>query len=109
MKGPITITRINTGAITAGTPVDGVTPSSGAKLRLLAYHLSVSAAAGVIFKDGGAADAVLFATPTLAINTPDPCDRLPGDGQLLSAANGKLRIDVSANAVVTGWVATSEE
>jgi hypothetical protein len=108
MKGPITITPFSI-AITAGTPADLVTPASGEKVRLLGYHVSPSAAGTVLFKDGGAADALVLRTPALAINTPDQCDQLPGDGMLLSAANGKLRLDAGATGTITGWVATSGE
>jgi hypothetical protein len=92
--------------VTAGTPAAIHTPASGKKFRLVAYRVSVSAAAGVLFKEG-AANSLVLRTPTLAINTPDG-ERL-GEGVPSAAADNVLKVDVTANATVTGWALVYEE
>lgn len=92
--------------VVAGAPQTIHTPAAGKKFRLAAYRVAVSAAAGVLFKEGAGATLILR-TPTLAINTPDG-DRL-GEGKLSAAADNVLSVDATANATVTGWAIVYEE
>lgn len=94
-----TYKSIDANAITAGSPEAAWTPTAGKRFVLLGWSLSVSAAASVIFQDG---DTVLFRTHKAAVDT---AIESPGDFRYASATKDRaLKIDVSANATVSGFV-----
>ena len=99
---------IDANAITAGTEETVWTPQSGSKIRLLGWCLSSSAAAAIEFQDSASSGTVIAQTPLLAAagihNSPDL-----GDGIVLSAADGVLKLDVTAGATVSGMVWGIEE
>lgn len=97
--GPLLTNEINA-VVTAGTPATVWTPAAGKKFRLVGYAVSVSAAAGVLFKEG-AGNTQIFRTPTLAINTPHELDRI-AEGILSATVDNALKVDTTANATVTG-------
>jgi hypothetical protein len=97
-------------SITAGTPATIWTPSSGKKFRLLGLSLSLSVAGQIIFKDGGAADAVILMSPKLAAAGIWTIGRDDiGNGLLGAAADGVLKVDVSGTGNVGGSVWGTEE
>lgn len=86
-------------AVTAGTPATVWTPATGKRFVLLGWSLSCSAAAAVILKDDATQ---IVRTPKVAIDTPT---NSPADFRFASAAkNNALKLDVSANATVSGFV-----
>ncbi len=99
---------IDANAITAGTEETIWTPQSGSRIRLLGWSLSSSAAAALEFQDSAASGTVIAQTPLLAAagihDSPDL-----GDGILLSAADGVLKLDVTAGSTVSGMVWGIEE
>ena len=99
---------INANAITAGSEETVWTPQSGSRIRLLGWSLSASAAAALEFQNSASAGTVIAQTPLLAIagvhDSPDL-----GDGILLSAADGTLKLDVTATATISGMVWGIEE
>ena len=103
-----TFKMIDANAITAGTEETIWTPQSGSKIRLLGWCLSSSAAAAIEFQDSAASGTVIAQTPLLAIagvhNSPDL-----GDGIVLSAADGVLKLDVTAGSTISGMVWGIEE
>ena len=103
-----TFKMIDANAITAGTEETVWTPQSGSKIRLLGWCLSASAATAIEFQDSAASGTVIAQTPLLAAagvhNSPDL-----GDGIVLSAADGVLKLDVSGNSTVSGMVWGIEE
>lgn len=94
-------------AITAATGATIWTPASGKKFRLMGYSFSASAAASLIFGDN-VVGTVIFRGPLLAAAGIDSQYNL-GNGFLSAAANNVLKLDVSANATVTGTVWGTEE
>lgn len=105
---PNVLYQIKAQAITAGTPVALQAPASGTKVRVISYHLSLSVAGSVLLKDHGAADAEVLRTPLLAAGVGQASPEM-GYGVQLSAADGKLAIDVSATGSVSGWIGVVEE
>ena len=103
-----TFKMIDANAITAGSEETVWTPQSGSKIRLLGWCLSSSAAAAIEFQDSSSSGTVIAQTPLLAAagihNSPDL-----GDGIVLSAADGVLKLDVTAGATVSGMVWGIEE
>ena len=103
-----TFKMIDANAITAGTEETIWTPQSGSRIRLLGWSLSSSAAAAIEFQDSSASGTVIAQTPLLAIagihDSPDL-----GDGILLSAADGVLKLDVTSGSTVSGMVWGIEE
>ena len=103
-----TFKMINANAITAASEETVWTPQSGSRIRLLGWSLSSSAAAALEFQDSSASGTVIAQTPLLAIagvhDSPDL-----GDGILLSAADGVLKLDVTATATISGMVWGIEE
>lgn len=97
--GPLLTKEINA-VVVAGTPATVWTPAAGKKFRLVGYAVAVSAAAGVLFKEG-AGNSLVLRTPTLAINTPHDIERI-AEGVLSAAADNALKVDATANATVTG-------
>ena len=103
-----TFKMIDANGITAGSEETVWTPQSGSRIRLLGWSLSASAAAALEFQDSASAGTVIAQTPLLAIagvhDSPDL-----GDGILLSAADGTLKLDVTATATISGMVWGIEE
>ena len=103
-----TFKMIDANAITAGTEETVWTPQSGSRIRLLGWSLSSSAAAAIEFHDSAASGTVIAQTPLLAAagihDSPDL-----GDGILLSAADGVLKLDVTSGSTVSGMVWGIEE
>ncbi len=93
-------------AVTAGTPVDVYTPTSGKKFRILAYHISLSVAGSVLFEDGTGNE--VLRTPLMAAGAGQASPRMD-NGILSAAANTHLFIDVSASGNVSGWIGICEE
>jgi hypothetical protein len=103
--GPL-VTKVFSTAIVAGVPATVWTPASGKKFRLTGWTLSPSVATFITFKDNAAS--LNVGTANLAINTPSKVT-LPGDGVVSSTADNPLKLDVGANATVTGMVWGYEE
>ena len=103
-----TFKMIDANAITAGTEETVWTPQSGSRIRLLGWSLASSAAAALEFQDSAASGTVIAQTPLLAAagihDSPDL-----GDGILLSAADGVLKLDVTSGSTVSGMVWGIEE
>lgn len=99
-------------AIAAGVPFDLWTPAAGKKIRLCGYRLGVSAACSVLFKEGvggAAAFGTGVRTPLIGANLSDGGDIAMGQGVLATTADDHLKLDVSANATVHGYVWGFEE
>lgn len=92
-------------AVVAGTPQTVWTPTAGKKFRLMFAALSLSVAGAVLLLDQAAE---MIRTPTLLAAAPFALPDL-GNGRLSSVANNLLRIDVTANGNVSGFVAGMEE
>jgi hypothetical protein len=107
VRRPVVFKTIAGVAVVAGTPQTIWTPGVGKKWRLMAYHLGVTAACAVIFKYG-AANTEALRTGLMAANTGVASPDM-GQGLMLGAADEALKIDVTANATVHGWVAGLEE
>lgn len=106
--GPLVTKEIAAVAVVAGTPAVVWTPASGKRFRLMGWSLGVSAAASVIFKEGAGNALIGVRTPVLAINGVD-AQFGAWPGVLSAAADNVLKVDVSANATVTGYVWGFEE
>ena len=108
--GGVVTKRVSAVAVVAGTPQAVWTPAAGKRFRLCGWSLGVGAAASIIFKEGaGNADiGGGVQTPVLPING---VDAQPGiwPGILSAAADNVLKVDVSANATVSGYVWGFEE
>lgn len=94
-------------AVVAGTPATVWTPASGKKFRLMGWALSLSVAGSIIFK-WGAANTIIIRTPALAAAGVHSFDQL-GNGAMPGAANDALKVDVTANGNVAGFVFGTEE
>ena len=103
-----TFKMIDANAITAGTEETVWTPQSGSKIRLLGWCLSASAATAIEFQDSAASGTVIAQTPLLAAAGVHTSPDL-GDGIVLSAADGVLKLDVPGNSTVSGMVWGIEE
>jgi hypothetical protein len=105
---PATFKMVDAVAIVAGTPAVVWTPAAGKKVRLLGWFLSSSAAAALEFQDSGAAGTVIAQTPLLAAAGVHNAESI-GEGKVLTAADNTLKLDVTANATVSGMVFGVEE
>ena len=107
---PIIVKEIAGLVVVAGVPQIIWTPAAGSKFRLCGYHVGVSAAASVLFKEGAGNTSIGIRSALLAIGIPDVAPDIgDGDGVLSAAADNALKIDVTANATVHGWVWGFEE
>lgn len=96
---PDTFTDVN--AVDATAIVTVWTPTSGKRIRLMGFSISVSAACSVLFEDNSAgAGNFVYRTPKLLADTPYMMDL--GNGKVLSAANHVLKATASAGATITG-------
>ena len=103
-----TFKMIDANAITAGTEETVWTPQSGSKIRLRGWCLAASAATAIEFQDSAASGTVIAQTPLLAAAGVHTSPDL-GDGIVLSAADGVLKLDVTGNSTVSGMVWGIEE
>ncbi len=104
---PMVFKDIAAVAVTAGTAATVWTPTAGKRFRLMGWRLSSSAAAALIFRYG-ATPTTMFRTPLLAAAGVDVCE-VACNGFAPGAAGEALKIDVSANATVSGVVYGFEE
>jgi hypothetical protein len=102
------VKTVTSQAVTAGTAITVWTPASGKRFRLLGWSLSSSAAASLLFRYG--------ATPTTFLVTEKVAaagisQNPPGfaNGLRPGAVDEVLKIDVSGNATVEGYVFGREE
>ena len=107
---PSSLRNLAAQAVTAGTAVLVYTPAAGKKFRLLSYHLSLSVAGSVIFREGANAGASteFLRTPLLAAGIGQPAPGM-GNGFLSAAANNVLAIDATASGTISGWLGLLEE
>jgi hypothetical protein len=91
-------------AITAGTPATIWTPASGKKFRFMGFLLSTTVAGNFLFKDN---TTEFLRAPAIAgdFKPPPPM----GNGYLSSAADNPLKLDVTVNGTVNGFVFGCEE
>jgi len=105
LRWPGQLVNLPATAVTAGTPIPIFTPATGKKFRLLGYHLSLSVAGSVVFKDN---TTECLRTPLLAAGVGQAAPGM-GQGVLSAAANNALQLDVTASGSVSGWVAVAQE
>jgi hypothetical protein len=108
LRVPTTWKDISAVAITAGTPATIWTPAAGKKFRLMGWSISSSAAAALIFKYGGS-PTTMFRTELLAAAGISQSAPGFGNGIMPGAVNDALKLDVTANATVTGYCFGCEE
>jgi len=97
--------QIKAQAVTASTPVDVYTPTTGKKFRLLAYDLGLSVAGSVLIEDGTGTE--VLRTGTRPAN--GGAYAALGNGILSGAINTHIFIDVTASGTVNGWIGICEE
>ncbi len=102
-----TITNVAAQAITAGTAVTILTPTSSKKFRVLAWCLSLSVAGSVILKFG-AGNTEFLRTPLMAAGEGMASPGM-GNGIMPGAANDVLKIEATASGNVSGFIVTMEE
>ncbi|MBA2559474.1 MAG: hypothetical protein H0V07_06225 [Propionibacteriales bacterium] len=90
-------------AAVAGTGATIWTPAAGKKVRLLGWSLSSSANASLIFGDN-TVGAVILRTELLAAAGVSQSPPGLGTGFLSAAADNVLKLDVTANSTVSGFV-----
>jgi hypothetical protein len=107
---PIIVKEIAGLVMVAGVVQTIWTPAAGKKFRLCGYHVGVSAAASVLFKEGAGNTSIGIRSALIGANLGDSSDNIgDGDGILSAAADNPLKLDVTANATVHGWVWGFEE
>ena len=103
MGGADIYKMIDANAITAASTEVVWTPASGKTVILMGWCLSSSANAAIEFVDSSATTTVIAQTPLLAAAGVHTIENL-GDGLKLSAGDGTLNIDVTADSTVSGMV-----
>ncbi len=98
--------QVKAQAVTAGTPVDVYTPTTGKKFRILGYDLGLSVAGSILLEDTTGVE--VLRTGTMAANTGKSSGPM-GEGILSSAANNHLFLDVTASGTINGWIGICEE
>lgn len=93
-------------AITALTPVNVYTATTGKKWRMLGYHLSLSVAGSILFEDTTGVE--VLRTPLLAAGV-GQASPVMGLGVQAAAISTSLFLDVTASGNVSGWIAIEEE
>jgi hypothetical protein len=107
-RTPTIYKMIDAVAVTAGTGATVWTPASGKKFRLMGWSLSVSAAAALEFHDN-AVGTVVLQSPLLATAGLHESRGELGNGFLSGTADNVLKLDVTADAAVSGMVWGTEE
>jgi hypothetical protein len=107
LRVPYIFKTIAAVSIIAGTGATIWTPSAGKKVRLIGWALSVSAAAALEFHDNVIGTPIMK-SPLLAAGGVDHHEAL-SQGVILAAANNVLKLDTTANAIVTGMVWGTQE
>lgn len=105
IRQAVVIKNIAAVAVTAGTPVTVWTPAAGKKFRILGFHVSLSVAGSVLFKD---ATVEFIRSPLMGAGVGQTSLPL-GNGYISTAANAVLAIDASASGSVSGYVIGVEE
>jgi hypothetical protein len=107
-KLPLVYINIPAQSITAGTPVSILAGSSGVRIIVLAYALSLSVAGEIIFKDG---TNEVLRTPALLAGTPFVDKLVFPDimGGKALTMNNALQLDVSATGTVNGYVIAAQQ
>ena len=105
IDGELVIKTVAAQAITAGTAITVWTPTTGSRFRLRGFAFSVSAAAYLILKDN---TTVIANSPLLASAGVYVSPDMP-KGCRSAAVNNILKLDVSANATVTGYAWGKED
>lgn len=108
IRTPNVIKRIEAVAVTAATGATIWTPAAGKKFRLMGWSLSSSAAAALIFGDN-LVGTVILRTELLAAAGVSQTAPGFGNGFLSAAADNVLKLDVTANSTVSGYVFGCEE
>ena len=103
VRGGMIVKEIAGLVVVAGTAQAIWTPASGKKFRLYGFHVGVSAAASVLFKEGAGNTSIGVRSGLLAANGTCWVDAI-GEGVLSAAADNALKVDVTANATVHGFV-----
>ncbi len=93
-------------AITATTPVDVYTPTTGKKFRILGYSISLVTGAALLFEDGTGVE--VLRTPVLASTGVTSSGNM-GNGILSGAVNTHLFLDATVTTNVSGWIGICEE
>ena len=106
--GTLVLKEIAGTAIVAGTPPTVWDPVAGKRVRLMGGSLFATAATAAIL-EYGAADTALGVRIGLGANTPAVPLNLPPDGILVGAVDDVLKLDVSANATIHGFLWGYEE
>jgi hypothetical protein len=108
VRVPNVIKTVAAVAVVAATGATIWTPTGGKKFRLMGWSLSSSAAASLIFGDN-AVGTVILRTELLAAAGISQSPPGFGNGFLSAAINNVLKLDVTANATVSGFVIGTEE
>jgi hypothetical protein len=108
LRTPNVFKDISAVAITAGTAATIWTPTSGKKFRLMGWSIAADAACSLIFRYGGT-PTTMFRTEKLAANGISQNAPGFGNGSMPGAANDALKLDVTANATVSGYCFGCEE
>lgn len=97
--------QVKAQAITAATPVDVYTPTTGKKFVILGYDLGLSVAGSILFEDTTGVE--VLRTGTMAANAGKASGPM-GDGVTSAAANNHLFLDVTASGTINGWIGIKE-
>ena len=103
VKGQMVVKEIAGLVVVAGTPQTIWTPATGRKFRLYGFHVGVSAACAVLFKEGAGNTSIGVRSGLLGVNGNVHADSI-GEGVVSAAADNALKVDVTANATVHGFV-----
>lgn len=105
-RTPKVFTRVPLTAVTAGVALTVWTPAGGKKFRLMGFALSLSVAGHMHMLDSAT---TILSTPAMPASDGSSGPFVLGNGILSVAANNPLKVDVSANGSVVGFVFGTEE
>lgn len=97
--------QVKAQAVTASTPYDAYTPTTGKKFVILGYDLGLSVAGSILFEDTTGVE--VLRTGTMAANAGKASGPM-GDGVTSAAVNNHLFLDVTASGTVNGWIGIRE-